>query len=161
MCLGPCSCWLLPSVTYRLGDPNLMHLEASYRVGKLGQPPEFWAKNPDWVWRWKPRVKSDPTSSNKGTFIMRFTWIRVKYYRLNIQNLGQHLPKYVLYKAMWSGLNNDWGAVLGLIQPPTLRESHPVSLVTKTQQWMDGWMDPRFIRLSCQMGHVIYVYSKM
>lgn len=94
----------------------------------------------------------------------------MKYYRLNIQRLGQHLSKYVLYKAMWSGLNNDWRAILGLIQPLTLGQSHPVSLFKKVQQWMDvwmdgrtegrtdGWMDPRFIRLSGKMEHVLCIY---
>lgn len=51
MRLCPCSGRLLPIVTYRLGDPDLMHLTANNRVGELGEPPEFWAKNPDRVWK--------------------------------------------------------------------------------------------------------------
>lgn len=34
MCLGPCTGWLLPLVTYHLGDPSLLHFTANNRVGE-------------------------------------------------------------------------------------------------------------------------------
>lgn len=52
MCLGPCTGWLLPLVTYHLVDPSLLHLTANNRVGEnWKKPSEFWAKDPDRVWR--------------------------------------------------------------------------------------------------------------